>query len=299
MDTFEMCRIAAEKASWSYDESVSDLRFDFSKLFLPAGLCGSHLPKWLTPTARTALNHIRGFSYAHIFLFVEEIIIPQVCRAASNYIHSDSEALSALLRFTDEETKHQRMFVHVKSLIAEGLGFQPAELPNKEEVARTINRHSSFAVFLLTLALEWLTQRHYIECFQDMEDKLDSGFVKIFRLHWREEAQHARLDALELQALAQKMSHDEIKIGVDEFADICQNVKLLLREQDQLDLKSLEIALGETFEKPRRSELLNALHKEYLWVFLKSGLEHKSFKAVYKGVVPAGILGVDDIAKNL
>ncbi len=299
MDSFELCRIASEKACWSFAEELDGLTFNFERRFLPARVCGNKLPVWLTKDQVRTLNQVRGFSYAHIFLFAEQFIIQQTCTSATGYVHQDSEALGALLGFSNEEVKHQRMFVMMKDLMEEGLGFRPGELPNKEEVARLVCSHSPFAVFMLILALEGVTQRHYVECFRDEEANLDDGFVKVFRLHWTEEAQHARLDAVQIRILADTMAPGEIAAAVVEFNGLLQVMAGLLRDQDELDLDSFERALGEPFSPAQRQELLAALHQEWLWTFLVSGLEHASFLAVYEDVVPEGMLSVDDIIAGL
>ena len=299
MDSFELCRIASEKACWSYSEALDGLEFDFEKRFLPARVCGQKLPDWLSTDQTRILNQVRGFSYAHIFLFIEQFVIQQTCTSATGYVHQDSEALSALLGFSSEEIKHQRMFLRMKDLIETGLGFRPGELPDKEQVARHVCSHSPFAVYMLILTLEWLSQRHYVECFRDEEADLDSGFVRVFRLHWTEEAQHARLDAVQLRALASSMAPEDLEASLVELNDLLHAMAGLLRNQDKLDLDSFESALGEPFSPSRRQELLAALHEEWLWTFLVSGLEHASFQAVYGDVVPEEMLGVEDLIAGL
>jgi hypothetical protein len=298
MDTFQRCREASEKASWSFEKSLGGLSFDFTGRFLPLRLCGEGHPAWMSADQQRTLNHIRGFSYAHIFLFVEEFIIHQTCTSAAGYVHQDMNAVSALLKFADEETKHQRMFELVKDLVAEGLGARPGELGDKEGVARHICSHSELAVYLVTIVLEWLTQRHYVECFKQEEAGLDPGFVRVFRLHWTEEAQHARLDAIQLQAIAADMHPDAITQSVQEFAGILKSMAELLRQQDALDLASLEAACG-GLTGSQRAELLECLHRDWLWTFILSGLEHESFQRVYKQVVPEGNLLISEVEAML
>ncbi len=299
MDNFALCRVASERANWSFSEALDGLAFNLDKRFLPARLCGNELPNWMTAEQILSLNQVRGFSYAHIFLFVEQFVIQQTCASATGYVHEDSDALGALLGFSNEEVKHQRMFAMMKDLLEEGLGFRPGELPEKEEVARHVCSHSPFAVYMLILAVEWLTQRHYVECFRDEEADLDPGFVRVFRLHWTEEAQHARLDAVLIRQLASTMAPGDIEKSVEEFNGLLQAMAGLLRNQDELDLDSFERVLGEPLSPTRRHELLAALHREWIWTFLVSGLEHASFQAVYEDVVPKGMMGVDDIIAGL
>lgn len=211
MDSFEKCWLTSEKVNWRFQEAFGSLQFDFTKRFLPSRLCGYEQPAWLGPKKLHILNQLRGFSYAHLFLFVEEFIIKLTLNSANKYIHRDNSAFSAMLRFTEEEAKHQRMFTLMKKQLVEGFGFQQAEIANKKEVAQQICSKSPFAVYLLTLVVEFLTQRHYIECFSEEKDLLDPAFVKIFRLHWTEESQHTRIDALELQAIAKRMTESELR----------------------------------------------------------------------------------------
>jgi hypothetical protein len=204
-----------------------------------------------------------------------------------------------MLRFAEEETKHQRMFVVMNDRLAEGFGFRPGELPDREGVAKRVGENSPLAVHLVTITLEFLTQRHYVECFCEERDKLYPGFVKVFRLHWTEEAQHTRIDALEIRALAGNMSPSEIRTSVEEFIVILRTLQELLAAQDVLDLGSLEQVLDCTFEQAQRAELLAALNKEFLWVFILSGLEHASFQALYEEVIPAGCAGISEIIEIL
>jgi len=299
VDSFEKCRLASEKATWRFKDAIEGLVFDFEKQFLPDRLCGHSQPSWLSPKARRTLNHLRGFSYAHIFLFVEEFIIPLACNSANSYLYTNKSALSAMLRFAEEETKHQRMFIYLKDRLAEGLGFRPEELPDQETVAQQLCERSPLALYLVTIALELLTQRHYIECFNEDRDKLDPGFVKIFRLHWTEEAQHTRIDALEIRALAAKLSAAELRSAAEEVVTILITLKELLAAQDVLDVGSLEHVLDCKFTEVQRRELLLSLNKEFLWVFILSGLEHPSFSALYSEVIPSDCVQVSQIIETL
>ena len=70
------------------------------------------------------------------------------------------------------------------------------------EVAKAVLAHDPLAVALVILHIEWMTQRHYIESVKDDQD-LDPLFKSLLKHHWMEEAQHAKLDTLMVEALAE------------------------------------------------------------------------------------------------
>jgi hypothetical protein len=295
MDNYARCFKAFEKASWSFDEEVGDLSFDFAKWFLPQRLSGVCQPAWMDEETGRRVNQMRGHSYAHLFTVVEEFIIRQTVKETPRYVHGDVNALGAMLQFTLDETKHQRMFVAVKDGIAQGLGFRPRELTGKDNIARDICSHSSFAVFLLALAVEWLTQRHFVECFREEENTLDPTFVKVFRLHWTEEAQHARVDTLELRKQAECMSAEEVSASITEFSHMLLTLRECIYSQSELDVQSVEMLLEQPLEDSRRAELLDGFREESLWTFVVSGLSHPSFRKVYKELVPAQNPDIDEL----
>jgi len=277
---------------------VEGLEFDFSKRFLPLALCGDDLPEWMSEEQRLKLNQIRGYSYAHIFYFFEEFIVAQTCSTVNDYVYVDREAVSAILKFAEEETKHQRLFAFMKERLVAGFGFKPEGISGKEEAARQVCSHSDFAVYLLCLVTEWLTQRHYVECFKEEVDALDSSFVKVFRLHWTEEAQHARLDQLLLNELRQTMNDDELATAHDEFEQLLRLLEELLVEQSKLDLKTFESAYG-VLNQQQHSELLQQLCTDWRWTFIVSGLEQKAFKNVYQASFPESKIRLANIVSKM
>ena len=299
MDNYEKCRISSEKLNWNFQKELGELEFDFSKRFLPKRFCGQGLPTWLSPEEKKKLNHLRGYSYAHLFMFCEEFILRHALLSANQYLHRDNEPLSALLRFSEEEIKHQRMFMLIKERLEGGLGFKPEAISNKEEVAAEICKNSSFAVYLLVLIMELLTQRHFVECFRQEEKSLDPGFVKVFRLHWVEEVQHTRIDILELNSLASEMTESEICESIDEFVLMTNYLKIHISSQNSLDVRNFEIMLGCVFTDQQRQELLLVLEKDFLWVFILSGLEHDSFRMLYKNLIPSHALQIDQMVEMI
>ena len=68
------------------------------------------------------LNQIRGNSYCHIFAFVEEYIVPLVIDRARADVYGDETRLWSLLRFAEEEVKHQEMLRRAGEQFQAGFG---------------------------------------------------------------------------------------------------------------------------------------------------------------------------------
>ena len=298
MDTFGNCRKASDKATWSLEEAVAGFDFDFSRRFLPLRICGHKVPSWMTEAEQLKLNQLRGYSYAHIFSVVEEFIVEQTCRTANKYVHVDSDAVSAIIKFADEELKHQRLFSEMKTRLVSGFGFTPVGIANKEDLARQICGHSEFAVYLLCLVLEWMTQRHYLECYQDEEKQLDQSFVNVFRLHWVEEVQHARLDTILLREMAENMSEDDLDTALVEFRNLVHLLAEVLVQQNECDVQNFERLCG-PLSPSQRKELLEQMRTDWVWTFLVSGLEHKGFQVVYEREYPDHMFVLEEIVASL
>ena len=67
--------------------------------------------------------------------------------------------------------------------------------------------------------IEWMTQQHYLGSIRDDGD-LDPLFKSLLKHHWMEEAQHAKLDTLIVDALAEGRSEEQIDKAIDEFFEI-------------------------------------------------------------------------------
>ena len=62
-------------------------------------------------------------------------------------------------------------------------------------------------------------QRHYIDSIKDDQD-LDPQFKSLLKHHWIEEVQHAKLDTLMVEALAEGRNEEQIMAGVEAYIDI-------------------------------------------------------------------------------
>ncbi len=278
--SYENCIENSEKVAWTIEEVLGATPFDFTKRFLPEKLARVTDIRCLSDQEKLQLNQIRGLSYEHLFGFVEEFIIRKVMELAASHPVSRSVERRALLRFAEEETKHQLLFERTKAALLEGLG-DCGLVPGAGDVAGFVLSKSELCVLLLTSMLEWVTQHHYLDMFRASAEResLDPTFMAIFKSHWVEEAQHAKLDQLEIDRVARDLSPAAREVAVDELLEIGGAFDGLLKAQAELDLVSLARLAGRKLSDQEKEEILGVQHQAYRYTFLGSALKHPRFNA--------------------
>ena len=108
--SYQDCLDNSIKVAWKEDDIFAGKNFDFSKRFLPNKLSGVDEIGCLNDDEKRQLNQIMGNAYCHIFAFVEEFIIPTITEEALNGAYGDEVKFRSLLRFAEEELKHQELF---------------------------------------------------------------------------------------------------------------------------------------------------------------------------------------------
>jgi hypothetical protein len=244
------------------------------------------------------LNQIRGNSCCHIFAFVEEYIVPLVIDRARADVYGDETRLWSLLRFAEEEVKHQEMLRRATEQFQVGFGAPCGLVPGREEVARVVLDASPLTALLLTSMIEWFTQLHYVEHVRDRAE-LDELFRDILRFHWIDESRHARLDSLLIEEVASDLGAEEREAAVDGLLELGNAVDGLLAQQVQLDIDALQLATGRTFSEPEREEIRIHQQRAYRWTFLVSGLEHPNFVRIVEQLTASGAEKVAQAATAL
>ncbi|APR80531.1 Hypothetical protein A7982_05878 [Minicystis rosea] len=277
---YESCVRASEKISWKLDEVFPPgMKLDFERRFLPDSMLGIDGLAFLSEHERLKLNQIMGNSYLHLFYFVEEYIIASVLQHANAEIFGEPSELRALLRFADEEVKHQLLFQRFRAAFERDFGAPCDVIENPEAVAEVILSKSPMAVLLTTLHLELLTQQHFVEGFREGAAKeLDPLFASLLKNHWLEEAQHAKIDALELKKLADISSEAQLEAALADYLGILEAFAGLLGQQARLDVNSLERAVGRTFDDAQRAAISEAQTHAYRRAFIVMGIENAGFQ---------------------
>ena len=232
---YARCIQSSKRVHWEIDEDViRGRRFDTAHKFLPDGLSLADRFTTLSPDERRFVSQIQGRTYANIFGLVERFINAKVLELSCSHALGDQVAVEALVRFSDEELKHQALFRRIDAMVGEVLpdGYRFDVEPNA--VARAVLDKSTWAVLMLTLDIELFTQLHYRQSI-DPDSELSGLFKDVFLYHWKEECQHAILDELELVRHDAGLTAEERDRAVDDFIELVAAVDGMLRAQAAAD----------------------------------------------------------------
>jgi hypothetical protein len=274
---YASCVRSSEKVRWTVEEVMpKGTRLDLSRSFLPEPLSGTGKIACLAPDERIKLNQITANAYLNLFAFVEEYILAVAVQHAQAELFGDHDAIRALTRFAEEEVKHQQLFARYREAFDRDFGRRCGVLDSAAEVAGVILSKSPIAVMTMTLHIELMTQQHYTQCVRD-DAAIDPFFARLLRYHWLEEAQHAKIDALELDKLLVDAEEAQVDGAIGEYLGICEAFDGLLRHQADMDLESLSGVVGRSFAGRDSDEIRSALHAGYRRTFLVYGMTNPTF----------------------
>src|SRR6201994_556587 len=119
---YARCIQSSKRVYWDIDEDViRGRRFDAAHKFLPDGLSLAATFTTLSADEKRFVSQIQGRTYANVFGLVERFINAKVLEVSRDYWLGDQVALEALVRFSDEELKHQALFRRIDMLVGETL----------------------------------------------------------------------------------------------------------------------------------------------------------------------------------
>ncbi|HZI04337.1 MAG TPA: hypothetical protein VEZ71_09960 [Archangium sp.] len=294
---YQSCIQNSERVSWRLDDLLpKETVIDFSRRILSDSLTGTEGIGCLSAEEKLMLNQLRSNSYAHLFLFLEEYAVALAAHRAGLELHKNPTHMRALLRFTEEEIKHQQLFARYTAAFARGFKVAPALLDNQVQVAKAIMAKSNLGVLIFNLHMELMTQQHYVETIRDNErEALDPLFCNLLKNHWLEEAQHTRLDFLEAQKII-AVEPGAVGAAMNEYAELLQALRGTLNAQLGLDLQTLEKASGRTFTEAERDELFKAQERSYVWSFIGMGMKAPLFLSRLRALSPVAEQRVLELA---
>ena len=284
-ERYAKCIAASKRIRWDIDNDVfRGRRFDFSRKFLPDGLSRVTDLAFLRPDEMRFMSQIQGRTYANIFGLVERYIGAKTLELSRDHWFGDQAALEALVRFTDEELKHQEMFRRLERMAAEGMPPGYEFLPKPNEVAGAVLSKCTWAVLGLTLDIEIFTQAHYRSSIEP-DANLSELWKDVFLFHWKEESQHAILDELEWRREDAKLSAAQREMAVDDLIQLVAAVDGMLQVQAGADAKYFAEAAGRSFKPAERDAIHDVMLKAYRWQYIVSGVQEPRFMEALKSLV--------------
>jgi len=273
---YEATLASSIRAQWQLDDVLrEDQELDFSRNFMPESLARTAALDALNPFEQRVLNQISAHQYLTIFGVVEEFILPFLLDHARPHLLDDDWRVRALLNFAGEEAKHIHLFKRFHTAFVRGFPVECRVIGPSKDIGAEVLRHDPLSVGLLILMIEWMTQQHYLGSIRDDGD-LDPLFKSLMLNHWKEEAQHAKLDTLIVDALADGRSEEQIDKAIDGYFEIGAFLDAGLKTQAGFNLDALETAIGRKIEN--REEVLAQQHQAARWTYIGSGMVHERFK---------------------
>lgn len=286
----------SRRVNWRLEDLVGEgKRLDFARPFLPETFAWTKPLDFLTAAEKLKVNHIRARCYLALFELVEAIVVPFISQQASAHSAAEPFRSEALANFAEEEQKHRKLFTAVLSDFDARFGTPCALIGPAEDICRAILSHGALAVTIGILGLEWMSQEHYLGSVKDNDD-LDPQFKNLLKHHWREEAQHAKLDGLLLQTMAQGASTEEIDTAIREYFEIGAFLDAGFKQQAALDLEAFEQAAGRTLAPHERQQFIDVQHGALRWTFLGTAMRNRNFLAVLGSVSREGAQRVEQAA---
>jgi len=279
------CIESSKRVRWDIDEDViRGRRFDTAHKFLPDGLSLTDGFTTLSSAERRFVSQIQGRTYANIFGLVERFINAKVLELSCDHALGDQVVVEALVRFSDEELKHQTLFRRVDAMAGEVLpgGYRFDFDP--DTVARAVLGKSTWAVLALTLDIELFTQAHYRQSI-DPDTELSELFKDVFLYHWKEECQHALLDELEFLRHDSALTAEERDRAVDDFIGLVAAVDGILQAQAAADAGYFAAKCNRTVEADEARAIEAAFLAAYRWQYIHSGARHPYFAKVLAGLI--------------
>jgi hypothetical protein len=285
---YAKCIEISRRVRWDIDKDVIRGRtFDFSKKFLPDGISKIDRLDFLTRDEQCFLSQVQGRTYANMFGFVERFIVAKILEVSRNHWLGDQVALEALIRFCDEEMKHQELFRRIELMIQPGMppGYTFPWNPN--EVAAAILSKSTWAVLGLIYQIELFTQTHYKESIEP-DENLSELYKDLFLFHWKEEVSHALMDELEWPIEDQKLTPVEREQAVTELIELVADVDGILQSQAAADVEYFSRHGGRIFKEEDKQKILTGVLEAYRWQYIFSGTTHHRFTAMLNNLTTEG-----------
>ena len=284
---YQRCVEGSKRVRFDIDRDVIRGRaFEFNQKFLPDGLSKSQSLTFLDEHERILFSQIQGRTYANLFGLVERFIGPKMAEVSQHHWLGDQHAFEALMRFTDEELKHQEMFRRIERMIAQGMPGGYTFLPKPNDVAGAVLSKCTWAVLGLICHIEIFVLSHYRQAIEP-DANLSALWKDVFTFHAREEAQHAIVDELEWQREDARLSDGLRDQAVDDLIDLVAAVDGILQMQAGADAEYFLKVCGRNLRPTEEDSIRKTMLAAYRWQYIVSGVQDGRFQKMLGGLISA------------
>ncbi len=278
---YARCIQVSKRVRWDIDADVIRGRdFDHDRVFLPPGLSLVDEVEFLDADERRLFSQVQGRTYAWMFGLVERFIGAKMLQTSGQHWLGDQRALEALVRFSDEEIKHQELFRRLEALMDARMPSGHAKVAEPNAVARAVLGKRSWAVLALICLIELFVQTHYEESIAPQTD-LCPLWKDVFLFHWREECQHSILDELEWGAEDDRIDDAERDAAVDDLVALVGAVDDILRAQADADAAYFLHNCVRPFGQRQRMRVADVLRRAYRQQYIELGVRHPRFVRMF------------------
>jgi hypothetical protein len=267
----------SKKAEWQIDRDLLQGRtFDFSRKFLPDGLSRVDRLSFLSANEARLLSQVQGRTYACIFGLVERFISAKMLDLGRAHVFGSQLALEALVRFSNDEIKHQELFRRIEAMIGAHLPAGYRQIAEPNDVARAVLAASTWAVLALTCHIELFVQAHYAESIAPREE-LCPLFKDVFKYHWKDESQHVVIDELEWRDEHARLSPAERDQAVNDLIALVAAVDGILQAQSAADADYFMRNVARSLSTEETMQIKRSVLSAYRWQYIISGVQHPHF----------------------
>ncbi len=286
-ERYARCIDISKRVRWDIDKDVIRNRdLDIGQKFLPDGLSLVDTLDFLNVEDQRFLSQVQGRTYANMFGLIERYINAKILDVSRDHWFGDQTALEALVRFSDEELKHQELFRRIELLAAKDMPAGYVVTADANEVAKVVLSKNTWAVLALTCHIEIFTLVHYKKSIEPQAD-LSPLWKDVFLFHWKEESQHAIMDELEWRREDAKVTPEEREQGVTDLIDLVVAVDGILQGQAAADADYFIGTCDRSFTDDQQQAIHEKVLQAYRWQYIVSGVQDGRFLGVLTSMITA------------
>jgi hypothetical protein len=282
---YAKCIEVSRRIRWDIDRDVLRGRhFDPAHKFMPDGLTEVNRLPFLDTRERRLMSQIQGRTYANMFGMIERFVGAKMLEVGRDHALGDQTALEAIVRFTDEELKHQELFRRVEALAAEALPPGYRFVAQADEVAAFVLGKSTWSILALTCCVEIVTQVHYRQSMES-DASLSPLFKDIFLFHWKEESQHAIIDELEWVREDARIDDDARDAAIGDLIELVAAIDGMMQAQAAADAHYFVTLLDRALSDDEEARVHAGLVDAYRWQYIISGVDEPRFGEILTSLV--------------